>query len=261
MEECSFLVWSTNIRLHFPSIHTVAHPPGFSLLLSKCLLLLSWLCVLQGQAKLIITTVVIDRPFWASSVLASGLLAPGLSNAISAYNFNMLTFTRISWILMSRALIHDNVKRRYKELNVVMQNWGFLLGEDTILRLGSISALYLEVYYALMEGITVLPLTLGPLMPSCFRTQCGGKQHKVQKAVSENTLNFCVPFKIHLWILSALYLVSLIKWQVYSSRWEIPPPIKMALCLFSGVEDTQTFCDANLKTISSSSVSAMIKIK
>ena len=52
-----------------------------------------------------------------------------------------------------------------------------------MLRLGCIGSFYLEMCYVVIERITVLSLRLGSLVLS--HTQCGGKQHEVQKTISE----------------------------------------------------------------------------
>lgn len=78
--------------MHIPLVFATEH----------VLILLSWLYVLQEQVKLIITAVVIDPLMGASSDLVSGLLAVFQTQVLLiAYDFYMLTFTRISWILMS----------------------------------------------------------------------------------------------------------------------------------------------------------------
>lgn len=98
-----------------------------------------------------------------------------------------------------------------------------------------------------IKRIAVLSLKLGSLVHSCLRTQCGCKHHEVLRTVSENRLCFCVLFKIYLLILLALYFVSLMKWQIYTDHSEVLCPIKMPLCLLSGVEDILwTFCVASL---------------
>lgn len=66
------------------------------------------------------------------------------------------------------------------------------------MRLGWIGSIHFEVCYISTERVAVLPLKLGTRELSCLRTQHGGKQHKVQKRVSDNRLCFCVLFKIHL---------------------------------------------------------------
>lgn len=136
MGECPFLVSSTNLRLPFPSIHTVAYPPGFLLLLSKYSFLLPCLYVLQGQPKLIITTVVIDQLLWAISVLASGLFALSLPNASSAYNFITSTCLLSPESLGFWCLETDSWSCE-KRVQRIVQNQGFLLwgGHNTEARM------------------------------------------------------------------------------------------------------------------------------
>lgn len=181
----------------------------------------------------------------------------------------MPTFTRISWILMSRDWFMVMWKEATEDCTWSCRIRAFYFGEDTILRLGWIGSFYLEVCYVLTERITVLSLKLGSLVLSCLWTQRGCKEHEVQKTVSENRLRVCVLFKIHLLILPALYHVSVIKCQIHPSHWEISPAIKMPLHLFSGIEDIQPFCVASLSTLSTPTLSTfpffsestMIKLK
>lgn len=168
----------------------------------------------------------------------------------TTYSFYMPTFTRISWILMSRDWFMVMWKETTKDCTWSCRIRAFYFREDTILRLGWIGSFCLEVCYVLAERITVLSLKLGSLVLSCLWTQRGCKEYEVQKTVSENRLRVCVLFKIHLLILPALYHMSVIKCQIHPSHWEISPAIKMPLHLFSGIEDIQPFCVASLSTLS-----------
>ena len=176
---------------------------------------------------------------------------------LTVFNFCMPTLTRISWNLVSRDWLMNMWKKGTKDFIWSCRIRAFCFGEDTVLRLEWIGSFYVEVCYVLIQRITVSSLKLGPLVLSCPSTQRLGKQHKVLKMVSENRLCFCALFKIHLLIFPTLYLLSLIKWQIYPRRWEIIPPIKLSLRLFLGVEDTQPVCVESLKSISCSLVKVL----
>lgn len=127
MGECPLVVCLTISEYVFPAYTLLCIPLASAV--EQILILLSWLHVLQGQAKLLITTGVIDQPFWASNVLASGLLAVSLPNASSPYSLQLLCASLHQNLLDFDVwrLIHDHVRSVCKGLHVITQLWGFLL--------------------------------------------------------------------------------------------------------------------------------------
>lgn len=165
MGECPLVVCLTILEYVFPAYTLLCIPLASAV--EQILILLSWLHVLQGQAKLLITTGVIDQPFWASNVLASGLLAVSLPNASSPYSLQLLC-----------ASLHQNLLDLSGDWYMIMwkvyakdctwsPNFGaFFLRADKILRLGGIGSLDFGVCYILVKDLISKSGLPGAILPS-----------------------------------------------------------------------------------------------